>query len=112
MKLKPDPKIDAKTQAEIQKHMEDLVLETSKYPEIVFRSSKIEKSGEEWKVEGQLTLHGVTKPVSLIAHRSGDGYAAKAMLRQTDYGIKPISVAGVVKVKNELDLEFAIFPKK
>lgn len=113
MTVKPDPKVDAKTQAQIQKDMEQMTLETSKFPEIMFRSSKIEKTGEDWKVEGTLSLHGVTKPVVVMVKRSGDGYAAKTMLKQTDFGIKPVSVGGgAVKVKNEIELEFAIFPKK
>jgi hypothetical protein len=29
-------------------------------------------------------------------------------VRQTDYGIEPVSVAGVVKVKNELAIEYTI----
>jgi len=43
MTVKPDPKVDAKTQAEIQKDMEEMTLETKKFPEIAFRSSRIEK---------------------------------------------------------------------
>src|SRR5580698_10553573 len=34
MTVRPDPKIDAKDQAAIQTHMEELTLETKKYPEI------------------------------------------------------------------------------
>src|SRR3984885_4660735 len=63
MTVKPDPKIDAKDQATIQTHMEELTLETKKYPEIAFRSSHIERiSDGQWKVDGDLSLHGVTKP--------------------------------------------------
>ena len=41
MTIKPDPKVDAKTQAEIQRDMEDLTLETKKFPQITFRSSNV-----------------------------------------------------------------------
>src|SRR5579871_4933815 len=53
MTVEPDPKIDAKDQATIQMHMEDMTLETKRFPEIVFRSSRIDKlpSGD-WKVDG------------------------------------------------------------
>ena len=111
MAVKPDPKVDAKTQAEVQKDMEDLTLETGKFPQIAFRSTRIEKSGEaQWKVEGLLSLHGVTKPVSLAVRRVGDSYAAHTVLKQTDFGIKPVSVGGgLVKVKNEVEIDFQIF---
>jgi polyisoprenoid-binding protein YceI len=41
-------------------------LDVAKYPTITFVSTKIEKAGEgRWKVTGDLTLHGVTRPVTL-----------------------------------------------
>ena len=113
MTVKPDPKVDAKTQAEIQKDMEDLTLETKKFPEITFRSSRVDKVGDgQWKAEGALSLHGVTKPVSLAVKRTGDAYTAHTVLKQTDFGIKPVSVGGgLVKVKNEVDIDFQIFTR-
>lgn len=114
MTVEPDPKIDAKTQATIQKDMEDMTLETEKFPQIVFRSSHIEKlPGGEWKVDGDLTLHGVAKPVSLTVKQAGDAYTAHTVLKQTDFGIKPIRVGGgMIKVKDEIQLDFQIFPAK
>jgi polyisoprenoid-binding protein YceI len=111
MKVKADPKVDAKTQAEIQKDMEEKTLETKKFPQITFRSSRIEKLGDgQWKVEGDLSLHGVTKAFRLTVTRTGDSYTAHTVLKQTDFGIKPVSVGGgMVKVKNELEIDFQIF---
>lgn len=39
--------------------------DTAKYPTITFKSTKVEKAGQNLKVTGDLTLHGVTKPVVL-----------------------------------------------
>lgn len=113
MTVKPDPKVDAKTQAEIQKDMEDLTLETKRFPQITFRSSTVTKAGDgQWKVEGALSLHGVTKPVSLAVKRTGDAYTARTVLKQTDFAIKPVSVGGgLVKVKNEVEIDFKIFTR-
>ncbi len=110
MKVKPDPKIDSKTQAEIQKDMQDKTLESARFPEILFRSSHVEKEAEgQWRVEGTLTLHGLTRPTSLSVKRSGDAYIGRATLRQSDFGIKPITAAGgTVRVKNELEIGFHI----
>lgn len=110
MAVKPDPKIDAGTQAQIQKDMQEMTLESGKFPEITFRSSRIEKQAEElWKVEGLLTLHGLTKPVVVTVRRTGETYAGHARLKQTDFGIKPITVGGgLIKVKNEVELDFQI----
>src|SRR3989475_7180807 len=41
-------------------------LDVAKYPTITFVSKEIEKAGDgRWKVTGDLTLHGVTRPVTL-----------------------------------------------
>lgn len=110
MEVKPDPKIDAKAQAQIQQNMQEITLESAKYPEIAFRSSRVEKqTGEQWKVDGMLTLHGVTKPLAIIVKRNGDVFVSHSTIKQTDFGIKPISIGGgVVKVKNELEIDFRI----
>ncbi len=113
MTVMPDPKVDAKTQAQIQKDMEEMTLETSKFPQITFRSTHIGKLADGWKVEGDLPLHGVTKPVSLAAKKAGNSYTAHTALKQTTFGIKPISVGGgVIKVKDEVELDFTIFPRQ
>jgi polyisoprenoid-binding protein YceI len=113
MTVKPDPKVDAKTQAQIQKDMEEMTLETGKYAEISFQSSRVEASGEgQWKVQGNLSLHGATKPVSVTVKRNGDAYTGHAELKQTDFGIKPVSVGGgMVKIKNEIEIDFQIYPR-
>ncbi|MEO8028962.1 MAG: YceI family protein [Bryobacteraceae bacterium] len=109
MEVKPDPKVDAKDQAQIQKDMHESTLESAKFPDIRFRSTSIVKSGDVWKVEGMLTLHGMTKPVKLDVKKSGDAYTGTAKIKQTDFGIKPVSVAGgTIKVKDGLEVAFEI----
>jgi len=39
--------------------------DTAKYPEIRFRSRSVRKSGGKWEAVGPLTLHGVTKDITL-----------------------------------------------
>jgi polyisoprenoid-binding protein YceI len=111
MTVKPDPKIDAKDQATIQTHMEEMTLETKKFPEITFRSSRVQKLADgQWKVDGDLSLHGATKPVSLTVKQTGDSYTTHTVIKQTDFGITPLSIGGgVIKVKNEVEIDFKIF---
>ena len=41
-------------------------LDVAKYPTIIFKSKKIEAAGtDKWKIVGDLTIHGVTKEVTL-----------------------------------------------
>jgi polyisoprenoid-binding protein YceI len=108
--VRPDPKVDAKTQVQIQKDMDTMTLETAKYPRIEFHSTRVDKTGEgQWKVTGDLTLHGVTRPLTIAVQRTGAAYTAQTVLKQTDFGIKPISVGGgMIKVKNQVEIEFQI----
>jgi polyisoprenoid-binding protein YceI len=114
MKVKPDPKIDAKDEATIQTHMEEMVLETKKFPEIAFHSSRVQKLADgQWKVDGDLSLHGVSKAVSLTVKQTGESYTTHTVLKQTDFGIKPISIGGgMIKVKNEVEIDFQIFARQ
>jgi polyisoprenoid-binding protein YceI len=112
MTVKPDPKVDAQTQEQIQKDMQEMVLETGKFPRISFVSQKVERAGEGWKVEGTLTLHGVSKTIIMSVTKAGSAYTSRTTLKQTDYGIKPVSAgAGMVKVKDQVELEFRIVPQ-
>jgi polyisoprenoid-binding protein YceI len=94
------------------------VLDAARFPQIAFVSRKVSgkavgATAYDLQVEGDLTLHGVTRPLTLPVRieKAGDGAltaTAKATLKQTDHGIKPVSVAGVVNVRNELDLAIRI----
>ena len=113
MTVKPDPKVDAKDQATIQTHMQEMTLETKKFPEITFRSSRVQKLADgQWKVDGDLSLHGVSKAVSLTVKQTGESYTTHTVLKQTDFGITPISIGGgMIKVKNEVEIDFQIFAR-
>lgn len=113
MTVKPDPKINAKDEATIQAHMGEMTLETKKFPEITFRSSRVQKLADgQWKVDGDLSLHGVSKSVSLTVKQTGESYTTHTVLKQTDFGITPISIGGgMIKVKDEVQLDFQIFAR-
>jgi polyisoprenoid-binding protein YceI len=93
------------------------VLDTGRFPEATFRSLRVtgRKLGPirfELDLVGELTLHGVTRPLSarISVEVKSDRLVARgqATLKQSDFGIDPVSVAGVVKVKNELALDLEI----
>ena len=89
------------------------VLDAGRFRDIRFESTSAERTESgAWIVRGALTLHGQTHAlVTLITEDQGH-YKGAMTLRQTDYGITPISVAGgVVKVKDELKIDFDIVTK-
>ena len=40
--------------------------DVERYPELTFTSASVERSDDELKVEGELTIRGITKPVELV----------------------------------------------
>jgi hypothetical protein len=107
----PDFDPDAQ-QAEVQRTMHAKVLDSESYPLISFHSTKLEKTGvNQWIVSGEQTLHGQSRSI-LADVRSEDGaYTGRSKIKQTDFGISPVSGAGgVAKVKNELGIQFVVVP--
>lgn len=105
-----DPGASEKDRADIQQTMDSQVLEVKRYPEIGFRATSAQSSGTgSWSLHGDLTLHGETRPVTVQVRDDGGHYVGAASLRQSDFGIKPVKIAGgTVKVKDEVRVEFDI----
>jgi polyisoprenoid-binding protein YceI len=106
-----DPNASERDRDEIQKTMLGSdVLDVEHYTEIVFRSTGLEPTGSySWKVRGDLTLHGQTRPVTVEVRESSGHYVGSSRFKQTEFGMKPVKVAGgAIKVKDEVRVEFDI----
>ncbi len=91
-------------------------------PEIVLESKSVKVSGEDLTVEADLTIRGVTKPVTLKGEYSGPtkdpwgnsrvGVSVVAEINREDFGLnwnQVLEAGGVLvgkKVKIEIDAEF------
>ena len=107
-----DPDLSAKDRAEVQKTMEGpQVLDVARYPQIHFRSTAVQPvNPNRWTVRGVLDLHGKSLPVAVEVAASDGSYVGSATLKQRDYGIRPIRVAGgTVSVKDAVQIEFKVF---
>ena len=74
-------------------------LDADKYPTITFKSTKVQaEGGNKYKVTGDLTVHGVTKPVTLDAtlNKSGEhpmlkvptvGFDAVTTIKRSEFGV-------------------------
>ena len=110
-----DPKLAAEKRLEVQSRMlGPEVLDSARYPDIRFTSTAIEPAGpDRWTVTGRLSLHGETRPATFPVERRDGRYRGTVVVKQRDFGIKPISIAGgTVKVKDELKVEFDIVAQK
>jgi len=86
------------------------VLDTARFPDIRFVSSSVEGvSANRWRVFGDLTIHGKTLAVSSDVTLENGHYRGALLIRQTDFGMTPVTVAGgSVKVKNEIRIDLDI----
>jgi len=106
-----DPQLPPDKRRQVQERMlGPEVLDSNRFPKIVFESSNVEQDQDgRVQVDGRLLLHGVTKPISVVAREARGRYIGRFALKQSDFGITPISIAGgTVKVKDELKIEFDI----
>ena len=68
------------------------------FPAITFKSKKIEGSGNNYKISGDFTIHGVTKPITVDFKRGADGKGgqgqtvgggeARFTIKRSDYDMK------------------------
>lgn len=113
--------ISEKDRQDIHRKMHEEVLETDRFPEISYECSKISANGSGdryWvALNGELTLHGVTKsvPVSARAVLAGNTVCARGefSVRQSEFGIAPVTAAaGAIKIKDEVKCTFDIVARE
>lgn len=105
-----DPKLSPKDRSDVQARMLGAdVLDVSRFPEIRFTSAVARDTGEGGTLRGQLTLHGQTRQVTVSVTKQAGHYKGSARLKQTEFGITPVTVAGgAVKVKDEITIDVDI----
>jgi polyisoprenoid-binding protein YceI len=86
--------------ADIRKTIDKDVL---KKKSITFQSTSVEQAGDSLKVTGDLEMGGKTKPVSFELSESDGALTGTAVVKQTDWSIKPYSALfGALKVNDEV----------
>src|SRR5262249_11614369 len=107
-----DPNLSPEKRAQVQERMLGPdVLDVTRFPRIEFHAKgAARRETGEWHVKGDLTLRGQTHPVEVRVSRSApQHYRGSAALKQTAFGITPITIAGgTVKVKDEVKIEFDV----
>jgi polyisoprenoid-binding protein YceI len=95
--------------------------DVQKYPALTFASTRVEKVGDGYRLTGNLTMHGVTKPVVLDVESLGVGkdpwgnerigFQAEASINRKDFGLgwnQALETGGVLvgdKVEILLDVQ-------
>ena len=93
--------------------------DVEKFPEITFKSERIEKKGKQFIAHGPLTIHGVTKQIALPFTVTGTfknpannkmtmGYSAKMVLNRKDFGINYSRQDNPTFVGDEITVEIEL----
>jgi len=94
--------------------------DVEKFPKMTFSSKKVEGKSEHFQVVGDLTLHGVTREVTLEVDREGAGkdpwgnqrvgFSATAQINRGDFGLKwnQALEAGGVLVGEKVEIHIEI----
>jgi polyisoprenoid-binding protein YceI len=95
--------------------------DVEKYPTMTYRSTAVRPTGKgQWLVEGELTLHGVTRPVPLEVTFEGAGadpwggvragFSAKAEIDREDFGLtwNQVLETGGIAVGKKVNIEIEV----
>ncbi|CAM5307823.1 MULTISPECIES: YceI family protein [Streptomyces] len=93
------------------------LLDVEKRPTMTFRSTRVSGAGEDWTMDGELTIGDVTRPVTLAVEFGGvvdvpidgsrhAGFEATGEIRRSDFGLDfaPGLLGDTVKI--QLDMQF------
>ena len=106
----------------INKELREIVLHPDQYPDIVFQSTQVvarnvSAGRSEVKIDGDLTLHGVTRRITIPAVVTLQGNTLRAVgefsIDRDDFKVKATSaVHGLVRVRNKVKFEFDIVGRR
>ena len=109
----PSPQQRAQIYAQLH---DEKNLATTRFPELRFESTAVTGGGAgRLRIGGRLTIRGVTKEVELpvsVEQRADElWFTGSLSFRQSQFGISPESIAGVVKVSDLVDLHIRLASK-
>jgi len=94
--------------------------DAEKYPTISFKSTKVERVGDNYKVTGDFTMHGITRPVVFDVEYGGTikdpygmlrvGVNGHTKVKRKDWGLtyNPLLETGGAVVGEEVKIEFEL----
>jgi polyisoprenoid-binding protein YceI len=95
-------------------------LDAEKYPALTFKSTSVERAGDGYRLHGDLTIRGVTRPVSFDLEYAGQvsdpwggqrvGFSAKTSINRKDFGLtwNIVLEAGGVTVGDKIEIALEV----
>jgi polyisoprenoid-binding protein YceI len=102
--------LSAADKHKIEEQIRDDVLETRKHPEVVFRSRSLhQRSDGGYDFAGDLSLHGVTRPLTGVTRRVDGRQLLELTLHQPDFGITPYkAMLGALKIQADVHVRVTL----
>lgn len=102
------------------------VLDATRFAEVRFRSRSVSgratpassgRTAYQLQVAGELSIHGVTRQITLPMTVTLDGGTltsnGRATILQDQFGLTPVTAAGgTVRVRNEIEIDFEIIAER
>ena len=94
----------------IASQIRDDVLHSRQHPEASFRSTSVkQRSDGGYDLEGDLTLHGVTKPIQARTELIAEKQQLDFKLHQPDFGIAPFrAMMGTLKIQPDVRIRLVV----
>lgn len=85
-----DEDMDAKGKAKLEEHLKsDDFFAVKKFPTATLKLKTVTKTQAGYKAEGDLTIKGITKPVTVeLLRTAAEGFASTVVINRTQYDIK------------------------
>lgn len=84
--------------------------DANQFPNISFKSTAAKKAGDDIEVTGDFSMHGVTKPITVVLKKTGEkgnrvGLETSFTIKRSDYGMTGMTNAIADEVKLHISLE-------
>ncbi len=101
--------LSEKDKAKVENTVREEILQTERYPEIVFEAS-LEPRGDTAEIRGSLTVLGRRRALdSVRILPMGEQFVASLTIEPSRWGIKPYKgLAGALKIRDRVDVELAV----
>jgi polyisoprenoid-binding protein YceI len=109
------------TQTSRDEHLKSAeFFDAEKYPKISFTSTSLTKSGDDYKLTGNLTIKGITKPVTLDVEFGGSaadfygntkaGFEVTGKINRKEFGLTwdGVTEAGAIVVGEDIKLHASV----
>ncbi|MEV4353413.1 YceI family protein [Nonomuraea sp. NPDC049625] len=94
---------------EIERTIREKILHTGRHPAITFRSTRVDGTAESFHIEGDLTILGATRLVTVQGMVADDRVRGSAAIVQSRWGIRPYSAFfGALKLSDEVEVRFDV----